>query len=425
MISRLRKRILEDFEKTFRCYADADGVSGGAGDNGAGDGVALPAGLEDDPDMKEFLEGLQTRNNSAGGDDGAAGDGNKDGAGDGDDSAAGNKDGDGAGADGKDSGDGENGSGDGDDALKTYEFEGDIAVGDVTFTKDTLNSLPAEVVENIGQLKQSIDTLKADVATANNQRDGLMQDPIIKHRADMIRSGKANELYSTGMTNDAVKNISEALKKFDLDESEINSFIKDVLVKEFNADLEYSARLATNNALLSFKNEQEAQKTNEEGKATIERIAKMNDSLTPEMIRQWCVSPERGGSGENGGMTYSDLVKFAKGYGDEVLYAAIAKKYNLPAIINAADHNSKIRKDERAKLIEALGGKVVADKLSKEKTPTARSGKKASIVDDGVIDEKRINDPEYIADILDKATDDTALFAAQRLLLDKANSVRQ
>jgi hypothetical protein len=433
----LLNRIRNSIEMCFRCYNADGGAGGGAGGGDAGEvkdllaraPINIPDGLEDDPDI---LDAIRDANMAGGSDDD---EGDKGGAGDksgGDDA----KMGDGAGDEG---GSDDNKSGEDDTDVK-YTFEEDLTVGDVMFTKDALNELPTPVLANLGKMKQHIDSLSEKVRNADSRSEELLKDPVIKERVSAIRDGRANDPYGTGMTKESHAAIKDALLKLDLGEDEVDTFLKDVLVKEFNQDLEFSTANAvknrvgeiertntlTQNRTKAFGVLRDALQFNSDFKVDEQDISKffsIDDRGRVTGFNRSHPEYEKFSSGAQKIFDYwanrrkSSWADFAQLSSKEV-YAAAAAFYNMPVAINTADRDTKIRQSERDNIIQSLGGKRAADVMSKDgKASTSKDGDvHASIDNTGAIDDKKLDDPEYVDNLLNSAETDEELMETHRML---------
>lgn len=458
----LSKWIAHSIAMTFRCYeGEGDGAAGGGDGAGAGDGkgggdgagggegdkggenvadlfanapVRVSDDLEDDPEMAEAIKAA----NAAMADDGK---GDKDGKGGKKPDDAGDGDKMGAGADDK-GGDADKDKNLEDENTK-YSFEGDLEIGDVKFTKDALNELPTPVLENLGKMKTKIDSLSEQVANAQTRSDELLNDPVVKERDKAIRDGRANEPYATGMTKEAHTAISAALKKLDLDEAEIETFFKEVLIKEYSQDLEFSTANAVKNRVTTMQREENLTQNRNKSFDLLRDCLQHNQNLAVEekdFSKFFTVDDKGRVTGFD--KTHPEYKKFSEGpmkifdywatkrktsWADFVqlstkeIYAAAAAANNLPVAINTESRDQNIVQGERQKIIESLGGKRVADAMSNsgKASSSQDSAAHASLDNQGAIDDSKLDDPEYVDQLMTSAETEEDLLGIHKMLKNR------
>ena len=312
---------------------------------------------------------------------------------------------------------------DGEDDDFEIEFENDVEIGDIKISKDTLKTLGKDGIESLGKLKVTLNESNEEVSQYKKDKKVMMEDPVIADRMNRIREGTANKPYTQhGITVDTKNAIVSRLIENGLDQSVAETIFKETILKEINKDFELNLRASLNNSLLSYKQTVDAEKVVDEGKKIIQEIADMNKKLSYEQVFNWCIDPARKGSGEKGGMTYKDLVLMKVRLGPEAIYASIAKANDLPVIINTKERDKKIIQKDRDKYFDAIGAKKVAKAMKKSK-PGTEGQTDASIDKDGaIIDKGKLNDQEYIGDILSKANTVDEMMDIQRSLIKQSTS---
>lgn len=298
-----------------------------------------------------------------------------------------------------------------------YVFDSDVDIGDVKFSKDTLKVLPPDVLENLGKVKTSLGETAQRLADSEKKNQALLEDPIIAERMRLINEGKSNQSYvQIGVTRNTKDALSAELKSKGLTDEEITEVFEKVK-QELEFDIDANVKAAVNNTLTVHKQEQVAAKTIEDGKQLVSKLASMNSDLTDEKVRNWCLDSKRRGTGPQGGLTYRDLIDLSDRIGVEGIYAAIARDHNLPFALNSKERDKQIVNNERQKLINALGGKAVAKAMRQAAAPASAAKQvPASIVNEGGVDKSKLNDPEYLDNLLANAKSDKEVFEIQNMI---------
>lgn len=377
-------------------------------------GRSFPSELEGDPAFVDEMAQLAPKKEDdsgggAAGDKGAAGDSGAGAAGDNGSSAADDK---GAGAaDDKGAGGAADDKGAGAAADEfDIEVSADVVIGDVTLKKEILSKLDEPTLTAIATLKEKFDGAVKEASEVKDAFAKFEEDPVIAERLSRIAAGKAAEQYpAVGITKNTYQAVSKALADKGVSEADAAEILK-VVLTEANQDLQFHVGATLKNAALQSGAEQQQAQIDTRGKAVISEIAKMNEKLSDDVVREWCMDPGRKGSAKNGGMNYADLVTMADRLGVDAIYAAIAKAKGLPVAINTADRDKTIAKTAAEKVLNGIGVKRIAKSV---RQASAGGSSPASVSGNNSIDPAKIDDPEYIDRLYDSAKTDAEMFEIQ------------
>jgi len=395
----------------------------------------IPTDLMDDPEIMDDLRAAKIAKGDENNDDdnSAADGGNGGGAGDkpADPPPKADESGDKPDGDAADDSSGDEAK-DADDS--TFEFENDVAIGDVTFTKDELKDMPTGTLESISKLKQKIEDLTSQASTATGQNRQVLADPVIQERMRRIQEGKGNEPYLAALTSDTQNAVVKALGELDITPEEAETFYKDVLLKNVMEDVSAVVNGEISNRTMVQQQEQAVKEAKANGMKILLGMAEHNPSLKIDETNLDNLKPGHpewqkfeGGIGkiqqkliEKGITHWTQVSRFSSAS----LYAMAAAELGMPVAINTKERDSKIAQNERSKLIEAMGGKRIAKAMSSSRSTPAASGAAGaggSLDNEGAIDDARLDDPEYVDSLFAGSMSDEDDFRIQEMVRARRN----
>lgn len=303
-----------------------------------------------------------------------------------------------------------------------YSFEEDVTVGEMTFKKEDLAKIPAGTLENIGQLVEANKELTEKVEKNKGVSDTLLNDPVVKERMGRIDAGKADEGYATyGMSKETHAYLKDSAE---LDEDEIKE-----ANKHFLADMDDNVNRAVNDALIGQKTDNDKKAAAEKGMKNLFDIGEVNEEFAiketnlEKIVKMGAKHPDyenyTKGIGkiqewliDHGMDTYSSLQK----YDAKTLYNMSASDLGNTVAMNTGARDKKIRDRERSKILEVFGGKRILKHMT-QKSTTETTKNDGSILNEGALDENKLNDMDYLEARLDSAQSDEEIFRIQRLLI--------
>jgi hypothetical protein len=320
-----------------------------------------------------------------------------------------------------------------------FTFEADVQVGDLVFKKESLANLPNDVLENLGNLKTKMEDLNQQVTSKSQEVEEFLKDPVIAFQAKRIAEGRGAEpLPMVGVTKETQTALLSTLQdKHGLTKDEATDVFNSVKA-EIEADIKFNVEHAVKNSLGEFKQTVEAKENRSKGCNLLSQVNDMLAKVKPEIALKDADMSKIIELGEkhpqylafkNGPGKFFDYwteklgswSKFAQ-MSPEEIYAPVAAKLGLPVAINTKARDEKIALSEREKAINALGAKRVAKAMSQRSAPASTTGTQASIDNLSGIDKSKLNDPEYIENLITGAKSDTEVFQIQQFLKSSDNN---
>lgn len=375
--------------------------------------------LKDDPEYQEALKNEKKSGKKSDGEGSDSDEGNQGGSGDG------------SGGDGNDGGTGDDEvdtDTDGDDSGKGNEanndetaYEDDIIPG---LKGAQFGALSEDLKEIISGVHDHIESSTKKLADTEARLNKLLEDPIIKHREEIINSGTGKDQYELPAMTD--QEISEIINHLDQGTADSNKKARDVLEKIGKR----MAEVVESNVLLNVQTKIQREKMAMDAGNKLIELSKMHPELSLEID-----DPENPGKK----ISFADAKKLTSTQLDKIpgvigkfinklaemqknkiiaspgqyinaksvesLYAEIAIENNLPLMKNADAKVKKMLNEHGKKIFDRFlkskdGGRQMADGKELGKRPST-----GSHVVDGIDVVKLAKDDDYHEKMLYKKGD--------------------
>ena len=318
----------------------------------------------------------------------------------------------------------------GEESLDDLEFADDVIEG---VKGEELKKLTPAALEKLAEHVERSKGLSSEL-TQIKERLKLLDDPIIKQREEMLRSGKT--AYPMREISEVEKQtaIQRLQKKLDLTLEEATEAYHE-LEGGFKSAAKEMAEDFIHNRTLEVEQKNQIDATISKGRQTFLNLGKFNKDLAfketdpnkfwvrnsqgqwelnekhPEIRKyQEKVFPVMSALAK-AGMDYGTVTKLSESFGDEAVYALAAKKLGLPSAINTGDRDRKMVASElRKKLAPFLKGATKGELSAEGNTSSAsRTPSQKAAIKGGYEITKLANDPDYYERaIKEKATPEHA-----------------
>ncbi len=297
------------------------------------------------------------------------------------------------------------------EAGSQFDFADNVIEG---LSGDDFGKLPANVQDSIGNFYQKYSETEAKLTETEARLNKLLEDPIVKARADAKESGSAPEKYEIRNINQAEKNsIAELIKReIGLDDEEATKVVS-LLEKSLDVTAKDMAQSILNNMLLEQDAKRKVTEANKKGMSILlQGLGKFNPNLLfqetdiANILEKGDKHPEFKKFKEHlepirnlfieKKMTYKDVVDHVDRFGMESLYAFVAKEMGLPVAINTEKRDIKIAQAAREKAIKPFLKGYSTGTLSTESSSTASRDNAINITQNGGYDPVRLaKDDDY------------------------------
>lgn len=355
-------------------------------------------------------------------------------------------------------------SADSDDEKKTPEGADDSSStdegeSDSDFADNVIDGLKGSEFKKLSEDAQDAVTKFYEKAQADSQKateaesrmQKLLEDPVIKTRAEAIEAGRASDVEVRGLTDQEKKGIVSKIG----DELGLDSDDREKLLSMIEGGIENAAKeMATDlsqKAILTQEAKRRAEETTKKGAEMILGLSKYNKALAVNEtdIAKFYKSDGKGGfvyneehpeieAWKNGlgkiqtwaaqkGIDYSKALEL----GDKSFYAMAAAALDMPVALNTGDRDKKMMAETRKKALAPFLKGSSPRALATESSSGVVDRKKAAqtVMVGGLDAVKLAEDQGYLNRMIEKRPGDmawldkvTAAAEKGRTILDKRKS---
>jgi hypothetical protein len=288
--------------------------------------------------------------------------------------------------------------GDGEEPAKEeVEYEDNVIPG---LTGKQFSALPDDVREVVAKAATQAEELKTKSSETQSRLEKLLNDPIVKHRDEMIKTGKSDLTYELPTITD--QQFAEILKCVDEDTPEARKKARDILgdiVKQSSELSESNTRILENSKFNTQKMLNSAGKNllklgelNAELKCDITDPDKLVETPFEKLGNLGKVLQKLSEMQAN--KTITSVAKYISERKPEALYAEMAVELGLPLVLNA---------DKKIRDIVKKSNQALADRYRKNK-----DGNGGQMPSGKEVDSKKIKSGQVVdgIDIVKLATND-------------------
>jgi hypothetical protein len=309
------------------------------------------------------------------------------------------------------------------------EFEDNVIPG---VKGEHIKAMPEDVRVALANYYQKNQEVLNKATIAEEKLSALRSDPIVKNREKLIDAGRAGLKYEIpGLTPEEKNSIKKAALLDDDEFAAIESKIEEIAANK--------ARAISYNQIVEQKVEKEVAEINKRGPDILLGLSKYNPKIAikeknlsaileqKEKHPEWKAYSEGVGLARDWaikrGMKYNDVIDFVDKFGEETLYAAIARDTGWTVAINTGERDKQIAINERQKALKPFLKSSRPKGLPVSSSDAVRKDQMGGITESGFDLVKLATDPEYYESAVNAKYGDESHMTKIDLLKEKGSKL--